>query len=112
METLIIVSYVMRGRCWFAMDSNSFDLSVEEVVGRLRGVIVERGRGFSVWIRFGDQSLRSLLKGAKVYCRNDELRRWNNVWEENGRNFNLERRANGAGRFILCLLLQRLRSFP
>lgn len=94
------------------MDSNSFDLSVEEVVGRLRGVIVERGRGFSVWIRFGDQSLRSLLKGVKVYCRDDELRRWNNVWEENGRKFNLECRANGAGRFILCLLLQRLRSFP
>lgn len=34
------------GRCWFAVDSKSFDLSIEEVDGRLKGTIMERGRVF------------------------------------------------------------------
>ncbi|RVW35319.1 hypothetical protein CK203_098703 [Vitis vinifera] len=61
------------GRCWFAMESKSFDIFVEELGGRLRWVIVERGRGFS-------------SKG----------------WEEGGRQFKLECRENGARRFLFC----------
>ena len=32
-------------RCWFVVDSKSFDLFVELVGGKLKGVIVERERG-------------------------------------------------------------------
>lgn len=41
------------GRSWFAVDSKSFNLSLEEVGGKPRGFIEERGRGLSAWIRFG-----------------------------------------------------------
>ena len=36
-----------RGQCWFAVDSKSFDLSVEEVDGRLKSIILEQCTGFS-----------------------------------------------------------------
>ena len=42
-----------EGKRWFAVESKSFDISVEELGGRLRGVIVERGRGYSRWVRLG-----------------------------------------------------------
>ena len=41
------------GKGWFAVEKKSFDISIEEVGGRLWGVIVERSRGVSSWIRFG-----------------------------------------------------------
>ena len=59
------------GQCWFAVDSRSFDISVEAVGGKLRGIIEERGRGFSSWIRFGDLSFRCLLKGVEFFCRDE-----------------------------------------
>ncbi|WKA06292.1 hypothetical protein VitviT2T_024196 [Vitis vinifera] len=34
--------------------------------------------------------------------RGREDRGWSIVWEEKGRKYNLERRSNGAGRFLLC----------
>ncbi|RVW37083.1 hypothetical protein CK203_084577 [Vitis vinifera] len=51
------------GKCWFAIESKTFDVSLEEVRGKLRGTIVERSRGFSSWIRFGVTSLRKFLEG-------------------------------------------------
>ena len=33
------------------MESQSFDISVEELAGKLKGVIVERSRGHSSWIQ-------------------------------------------------------------
>ena len=38
---------VRGGSCWFAVESKSFDISIEVVVGKLRGIIEERERGFS-----------------------------------------------------------------
>ena len=35
------------GRCWFAVDSKSFEISVEVYGERLKGIIVERSRGFT-----------------------------------------------------------------
>ena len=55
--------------------SKSFDFSVEVVGGKLRGIIEERGRGLSAWIRFGDLSLCSLF-------RDEGLVRWSKAWEE------------------------------
>ena len=63
---------------------------------------MEKGRGFSGWIRFGDLSLCYLLEGVEACCRNEDLERWSKGWVEEGRRFKLERRLNGAGRFLLC----------
>lgn len=60
---------VREGRCRFVMDLKSFDLSVEVVGGKLRGIIKEKGRGLSTWIRFSELSLHYLLEGVKAYYR-------------------------------------------
>lgn len=62
--------------------SKSFDFSVEEVMGgMLRGIIEERGRGLSAWIRFGDLSLCCLLERVET-CTDEGLVRWSKAWEE------------------------------
>lgn len=55
------------------MDSKSFDLFIEAVRGKLKGVIMEKGRGLSVWIKFGDLSLRGMLEGMEACCRDEGL---------------------------------------
>ena len=35
------------GRGWFAVDSKSFDISIEVAGGKLKSVIVEKARGLS-----------------------------------------------------------------
>lgn len=59
------------------MESKSFNISVEELRGRLRGVIVEHGRGFSEWVRFGELSLGCLVARVEACCRVARLSRWN-----------------------------------
>ena len=59
------------GRCWFVVDSKSFDIFVEVIGGKLRGIFKERGRGFSSWIRFRDLSFRCLLEGVEFCCRDE-----------------------------------------
>ena len=87
---------------WVAIESKTFEVSIEEVKGKLKGIIVERSRGFSSWIRFGVASLRNLLEGFEECCREEKKGRLVKVWEEEGRKFWLERRVNGAGRYVLC----------
>nr|CAN79711.1 hypothetical protein VITISV_009623 [Vitis vinifera] len=87
---------------WVAIESKTFEVSIEEVKGKLKGIIVERSRGFSSWIRFGVSSLRKLLEGFEECCREEKKGRLVKVWEEEGRKFRLERRVNGAGRYVLC----------
>ena len=70
------------GYCRFAMESKSFNLSVEVVGRNLRGVIEARGKGLSTWIRFGDLGLRYLLEGVEHCCRDEDLVRWSKAWEE------------------------------
>ncbi|RVW75093.1 hypothetical protein CK203_057893 [Vitis vinifera] len=71
------------GSCWFAVDSKSFEISVDVLGKKLKGIIVERSRGFTLWIRgeFGQNSSKA---------------------GNGGRRFKLECRANEAGRFLLC----------
>ncbi|KAL6314270.1 hypothetical protein AAG906_016471 [Vitis piasezkii] len=52
------------GRCWFAVDS-SLSRFRSTLLGKLRGIILERSKGFSSWIRFSNSSLRCLLEGWK-----------------------------------------------
>ena len=44
----------------------TFEILIEEVKGKLLGKILERGRGFSSWIRFGELSLFHLLDGVEL----------------------------------------------
>ena len=90
------------GKCWFAIESKTYEVSLEEVRGKLRGTIVERSRGFSSWIRFRVTSLRKCLEGLEECCREERKGRLVKVWEEEGRKFRVERRENGVGRYILC----------
>lgn len=53
------------GRCWFGVESKSFELLLESVNGKVAGKIAERGRGCSLWIRFGERSLAWLLEGME-----------------------------------------------
>ena len=86
------------------MESKSFEISVEDVGGKLRGIILERCRGLSLWIRFGKSSLRCLLEGVEVCYREESFEREVRSWEEEGRKFRLERHTNEAERFILCFV--------
>ena len=87
---------------WVAIESKTFEVSIEEIKGKLKGIIVERSRGFSSWIRFGASGLRKLLECFEECCREEKKGRLVKVWEEEGRKFRLERRVNGAGRYVLC----------
>ena len=56
---------------------------------------MERSRGLSSWIWFGDLSLRNLLEGFEECCREEKEGRLVKVWEEERRKFRLDRRVNG-----------------
>ncbi|RVW64454.1 hypothetical protein CK203_061721 [Vitis vinifera] len=90
------------GRCWFAVESKSYEITAEVAGERLKGIIVERSRGFTSWIRFGSLSLCCLLEGVEACCRGVFLQGFVKSWEDGGRRYKLEIRANEAGRYILC----------
>ncbi|RVW84524.1 hypothetical protein CK203_041270 [Vitis vinifera] len=90
------------GRCWFAVDSKSFEISVEVFGKRCKGIIVERSRGFTSWVRFGSFSLCCLLEKVEACCRGVIVQGLVKRWEDGGRRFKLESRANEAGRYLLC----------
>ncbi|RVW80659.1 hypothetical protein CK203_044359 [Vitis vinifera] len=90
------------GKSWFAVESKTFEITIEETRGKLRGVILERSKGFSSWIKFGAKSLSSLLEGVEEWCRDESSSRSLRAWEEGGRKYRLECRSNIAGRYLLC----------
>ena len=90
------------GRCCFVVESKSFEILIYSSGGKLRGIIMERSKGFSNWIRFGDYGLRSLLGGVEACCKEEKFRKVIKTWVEEMRKFILELRANEAGRYIIC----------
>lgn len=50
--------------CWFGAESKTFEILPEIVKGKEVEKIVEKGQGFSSWIRFGKRGLVGLLKGG------------------------------------------------
>ena len=63
---------------------------------------MERSRGFTSWIKFGESSLGWLLEGVETSCRGEGGQRFVKRWEDGGRKFRLECRTNDVGRFLLC----------
>ena len=51
------------------VESKSFEISVEDLEGKLKGCIWDRSRGVSSWIRFGKVSLWCLLEEIEACCR-------------------------------------------
>ena len=50
-------------------------------------------------------SLRKFLEGLEECCREEMKGSLAKVWEEDGRKFKVERRENGAGKYISVMLL-------
>ena len=78
---------------------------VESLVGKLKGKIVERGKGFSSRIRFGSSGLGFLLEGVKESYRDERRGKISKSWEEEGRKYRFEVRSNVVGRFIMCSMV-------
>ncbi|KAL6347540.1 hypothetical protein AAG906_026064 [Vitis piasezkii] len=58
----------------------SFKISIEKVLGKLKEVIMERGRGFTSGTKFGKTSLSCFLEGAKACYKKEVLEKvvpWN-----------------------------------
>ena len=87
------------------MDSKSFEISMDVFGEKLKGIIVERSKGLTSWIKFGSLSLCCLLEGVEAYCRGEFVQRFVKSWEDGGRKFKLESRANEAGRFLLSFVV-------
>ena len=75
---------------------------MEEVGKRLKGCIRERSKGFTSWVRFEDYSLQCLLTGIEECERVYRNGGWSIAWEEEDIKYNMERRSNRAGSFLLC----------
>ncbi|RVX18713.1 putative ribonuclease H protein [Vitis vinifera] len=90
------------GKSWFAVESKTFEISIEEIRVKSRGVILERSKGFSSWMKFGVKSFSFLLEGVEDWCRGESSSRRLKVLEEGGRKYRLECRSNKAGRYLLC----------
>ena len=93
-----------RQRVWFAIEAKSFELTVNGVGRRQRNVITERSRGAVEWIRFGEEGVRTLLKGVEVCCKGKVPENWRQDWKEGTRVFKLECGSNKAGRFLRCMV--------
>ncbi|RVX10509.1 hypothetical protein CK203_017074 [Vitis vinifera] len=93
------------GRCWFAVDSKSFEISVEVYGERCKGIIVERSRGFTSWVMFGSLSLCCLLERVEACCRGDIVQGLVKRWEDGGRS--VSKRKRYFGRWVL--LVEKLR---
>ena len=65
-------------------------------------VIIERRRGRSYLIRFGEEGARILLKGVESFRNEPGKNSRGMEWKENGRRYSPELRKNDGGRFILC----------
>lgn len=72
------------------------------VKGKVVGLIVERSRGFSSWIRFSERDLAWLLEGVELCCANYDNMLASLDCEEGGRVFKLKLKSNNMGRFLQC----------
>ena len=91
-----------RNGNWFAVESKSFEFTMEGKGKKAKCFITERSRGVASWIRFGIEGMNKLLMGVEECCRVFVPASRPFVWRENGRSFRLESKENIAGRFLLC----------
>ena len=58
----------LGGKCWFGMESKTFEISIDEAKGKVLGIVCERSPNFSSWIRFSSKGFSFLLEGAETCC--------------------------------------------
>ena len=91
-------------RCEFAVESKSFEFTMEGKGKKAKCFITERSRGVASWVRFGIEGMEKLLMGVEECCRVFVPASRTFAWRENGRSFRLESKENNAGRFLLCFV--------
>ena len=90
------------GKCWFGVDSKTFEISVNKAKGKVFGTVCERGLNIYSWVRFSGKGLTFLLEGAETYCCLKVGERFKKAWAEGERRYQLELRTNKAGQFLFC----------
>ena len=93
-----------RNGNWFAVESKSFELTMEGKGKKTKCFITERCRGVASWIRFGVEGMEKLLMGVEECCGVFDPASRTLAWRENGRSFRLESKVNKARRFLLCFV--------
>ena len=90
------------GKCWFGVESKTFEISVDEAKGKVLGTVCKRSPNFSSWIHFSGKGFSFLLEGVETCCSLKVGERFKKAWMEGGRRYQLELRSNKAGRFLFC----------
>nr|CAN82607.1 hypothetical protein VITISV_034246 [Vitis vinifera] len=67
--------HMRGGKSGFAVDAKSFEISKDAFREKLKGIIMERSRGFTSWIKFGGLSLCCLLEGVEACCKGEHAKR-------------------------------------
>ncbi|RVW35819.1 hypothetical protein CK203_082508 [Vitis vinifera] len=70
------------GKCWFGVDSKTFEISVNKAKGKVFGTVCERGLNIYSWVRFSGKGLTFLLEGAETYCCLKVGERFKKAWAE------------------------------
>ena len=99
------------GKAWFAFEAKSFDIEVGEMTKGLEGCIWDRRKGVTLWIRFKGFGLSCVLGGLEACARAPRSFHWVSFWEEEGRQYKMERGSNKAGGFIRCSVRDLGKSF-
>ncbi|RVW74378.1 hypothetical protein CK203_056810 [Vitis vinifera] len=66
--------HMRGGKSGFAVDAKSFEISKDAFREKLKGIIMERSRGFTSWIKFGGLSLCCLLEGVEACCKGEHAK--------------------------------------
>ncbi|RVW19568.1 hypothetical protein CK203_115098 [Vitis vinifera] len=69
-------------KCWFGVESKTFEILVDEAKGKVLGTVCERSPNFSSWIRFSSKGFSFLLEGAETCCFLKVGKRFKKVWME------------------------------
>ena len=72
-----------RNGNWFAVESKSFEFTMEDEGKKAKCFITERIRGIVSWIRFGVEGMDKLLLGVDECCRVFVPARRPFEWREN-----------------------------
>ena len=90
------------GRRWFAVESKSFELLVDNIGGKLRGCIWERCRGYLLGSDLGMQALVVCWMELRLAVEGVTIEVSPSFGRRGGRKYRLECHSNEAGRFLLC----------
>lgn len=89
------------------MELKTFEISLDIVKGKEVGKILERGKGFSSWIKFDERGLVGLLEWVEICCNGKFCDFFGRVWKKGGTVSKLELHNNKVGRFLLSSALNK-----